>query len=242
MSYLEEHGRGFDVSVTTVPSVPTAILFDLSFGDHRVRPDWKMGYAAAASARGGVVEQGSVGAGTGATVGKAFGIENAMKGGVGTASISLPDGLVVGALVAVNAFGDVVDDETGEIMAGARDPKDKRRFADSFQAIKMGHTIDTFAMRNTTLGVVAANARLNREELAKVAQMANHAFAKVISPSHTNFDGDVVFALSVGEKEASLNSVGLLADEVCRRSVKKAIIEADGFGMLPSYRDLREGK
>lgn len=242
MRYLEEKGRGFDVAVTTVPSVPTAIIFDLSFGSHQVRPDGEMGYAACCNARGGAVEQGSVGVGVGATVGKAYGIEYAMKGGIGTGSVSLPTGVVVGALVVVNAFGDVVDDETKGIMAGARDPKDKRRFGDSFQAIKLGLTVDTFAIQNTTLGVVATNAALNREELTKVAQMAHHAFAKVLSPSHTNFDGDVVFALSLGEKEASLNSVGLLADEVCRKSVKKAIIEADGFGILPSYRDMLKGK
>lgn len=240
MAYLEEKGQGFDVAVTTVPSVPTAIIFDLSFGDHRLRPDQKMGYRAANNANDGPVEQGSIGVGTGATVGKAFGIEFAMKGGVGTASVSLPNGVVVGALVAVNAFGDVVDDKTGEIMAGARDPKDKQRFKDSFQSIKQGINVNTFAIQNTTLGVVATNAELNREELTKVAQMAHHAFAKVISPSHTNFDGDVVFALSLGNKDASVNSVGLLADEVCRMSVKRAIIEAESFGILPSYRDLQQ--
>ncbi len=243
MAYLEEKGKGFDVAVTTVPSVPTAIIFDLSFGQSGVRPDQEMGYAAAGCAVSGPVEQGSVGVGAGATVGKAYGIEYAMKGGVGTASIRLPNGVVVGALVAVNAFGDVVDDETGKIMAGTRDPKEEGRFSDSFQAIKLGLTIDTFAHNtNTTLGVVATNAGFNREELTKVAQMANHALAKVISPSHTNFDGDVMFALSLGEKEASVNSAGLLADEVIRRSVKRAIIEADGFGILPSYRDLQKGK
>lgn len=240
MRYLEENGKGFPTSVTKVPIVPTAIIYDLSFGDHTIRPTEEMGYEACQSALSGKVREGSVGVGTGATVGKVFGTECAMKGGFGTASRSLPNGLVVGAAVAVNAFGDVVNDENGEIMAGARDSEDGCTTVNSFERIKEGITSREEFFQNTTLGVVATNALLTKRQAIKVAQMAHTGFAKTIHPIHLTSDGDLVIALSTRKIKADMNVIGLLAQEAIAEAVKSAIMAADGFGVIPAYKDLSE--
>ena len=245
MVYLEQKRKGFDVGKTKVPHVPTAVIFDFGIGDFRVRPDCRMGYQACLNASKKVAE-GSVGAGTGATVGKLFGIERAMKGGVGTSSVQGPNGLVVGALVVVNAFGDVLDPVSHQILAGARKSKESALLADSPKWMKKGVTRKRFGettspdsgASNTTLGVIATNAHLTKKEAQQVAQIAHSGLAKVISPLHTTFDGDVIFTLSYGKKKANVNTIGLLGEEVLIDSVKRAVTKAEGLGIIPAYRDI----
>ncbi len=239
MRYLEERGRGFDVKVTRVPIVPTAVIFDLAFSEKGGRPDREMGYRACLDASK-FVNEGSVGVGTGATVGKLHGLTLATKGGVGTACLALGD-ILVGALVVVNAFGDVIDEKTGGILAGARDPDDACRFVDTFARMKSGRVPRGESLFNTTLGVVATNVKLTRPQAGKLAQMAQNGLVKVISPIHSTYDGDVVFALSTGEAKGDLNVLGAMADEVTRVAVKRAVMFADGFGIIPSARDVKEG-
>lgn len=235
MKYLEEKGTGFDVAVTKVPIVPSAIIFDLSFGDWKKRPDKDMGYQACLNANKGPIEEGSVGAGTGATVGKLYGAERATKGGLGTASACLADGLTVGSLVVVNAFGDVIDPQTGLIIAGTRDAKDGTKFVDTKLLMREGAARNKKFVENTTLAVAVTNAKLRREELKKIAQIGHNAFARCLSPAHSTYDGDVVFALATGEMEADMNSVAILVEEVIERAIMNGVKKADGFGLLPSY-------
>jgi L-aminopeptidase/D-esterase-like protein len=245
MAYLEERGKGFDVIKTKIPIVPTAVIFDFGIGDFRVRPDHQMGYRACLNASK-KVEEGSIGVGVGATVGKLFGIERAMKGGLGTSSIQGPNGLIVGALVVVNAFGDVFNPNTNQILAGARKSKESFQLANSSKWIKQGVMRKQFGVSNlsdssafnTSLGVIATNAHLTKKEIHQVAQIAHSGLAKVISPLHTTFDGDLVFAVSLGKKKANVNTVGLLGEAALIDAVKRAIIKADGFGVIPAYKDL----
>lgn len=237
MKYLEEKGIGFPTSVAKVPIVPTAIIYDLSFGDHTIRPTEEMGYEACKCAESGQVKEGSIGVGTGATVGKVFSTECAMKGGFGTASRALQNGLVVGAAVAVNAFGDVVNDENGQILAGARDSENGPGIVNSFERIKEGITSREEFFQNTTLGVVATNALLTKRQAIKVSQMAHTGFAKTISPIHLTSDGDLVITLSMRQVQADMNVIGLLAQETIAEAVKRAIMAADGFGIIPAYKD-----
>ncbi len=245
MAYLEKKGKGFDVIRTKVPIVPTAVIFDFGIGDFHIRPNQQMGYDACLHASKHV-EEGSVGVGTGATVGKLFGIERAMKGGVGTSSIQGSRGLMVGALVVVNAFGDIYRPGSNRILAGARKSKRSLQFADSSKWIKKGVTHRQFGVPapadasafNTTLGVVATNAGLTKKEVQQVSQIAHSGLAKVISPLHTTFDGDLIFAVSLGKKKSDVNTVGLLGEEVLIDSVKRAITKADGLGIIPAYQDL----
>ena len=228
--WLEEQGTGFDARVATVPIVPAAILFDLDVGDASVRPDAAMGYAAcdaaaAWQASDGPVAEGSVGAGTGCTVGKILGPGKAAKGGIGTASTDLGGGLVVGAIVAVNAFGDVVDPDTGQILAGARAQRGEG-FAGTLATMKgmVGKTFLRFANRsNTVIGVVATNGKLSKEGANKVAQMAHDGLARAIRPAHTMFDGDTIFALATGKKGADVNLVGAFAAEAVAQAIVRAI-------------------
>ena len=245
MNYLEEKGKGVNVIKTRVPIVPAAVIFDFGIGDFRIRPDQKMGYQACLNASK-KVEEGSVGVGTGATVGKLFGIERAMKGGVGTSSILGPRGLIVGALVVVNAFGDVYDPDSNQILAGARKSKISYQLANSSKWMKKGVTrkqfggalnseSDTF---NTTLGVIATNASLSKKEASQVAQISHSGLVKMISPFHSTFDGDLLFTISYGEKNADVNTIGLLGEVALIEALKRAIMKADGFGIIPAYRDI----
>ena len=236
MRYLEERGIGFDVGVTRVPIVPGAILFDLGIGDFRVRPDAAMGYRACEAAVRGKVEEGSVGVGTGATVGKLFGVRHAMKGGVGTASIELKGGLRVGALAAVNAFGDVRDRATGAILAGARDP-DTGKLADTVAQMKQGRSRRTFYVQSTTLAVIATNARLTKAEAILVARMGQGGLTRMIAPVHTAFDGDVLFALATGDVEGDVNLVGQAGAETVAEAVLRAVKTATSLGGIPAYRE-----
>ena len=242
MKYLEEKGIGFDAQVAKVPIVPAAVLFDLAIGKPNVRPDAAMGYTACQRASADEASNGNVGAGTGATVGKVFGSNQAMKSGLGTASVDLGGGLIVGALFAVNAFGDVVDPATGKIIAGARrielpvSRKDELQFADTLATMKslVGKTIMRFASRgNTVVGVVASNAELTKEEANKIAQMAHDGLARAIRPAHTMFDGDTIFALATGKKKADVNLIGAYAAEVTAQAIVKAAMHARSAGGVP---------
>lgn len=234
MGFLEERGIGFETGVAKVPIVPAAVIFDLAVGSSKVRPGPEMGYAAARAATGHV-EEGSVGGGTGATIGKLLGPASAMKGGVGTWSVRLVGGVVVGALVVVNAFGDVVDNETGAILAGARDPA-TRRFLNTAATLLTMAEMPPFP-RNSTLGAVATNAGLTKEEANKLAQLAHDGLARVISPVHTMLDGDVIFALSLGTAKANLVSLGVAAEQAVAEAVKRAVRLGKGLAGVPGLAD-----
>jgi L-aminopeptidase/D-esterase-like protein len=239
MAYLEERGVGFDVGVARVPIVPAAILFDLRIGDSGVRPDRGMGYQACEAATSGPIEEGSVGAGTGATVGKLMGIERAMKGGLGTSSLSLPGGLMVGALVVVNAFGDVIDPKTGQMLAGLRDGPNGTHLLDSAAQMLAGVRPSGYGRESTTLAAVATNARLSKVEASKLAQQAQLGLARTITPVHTTLDGDAIFVFATGRVAGDLNTLGLAAAEVVARATVRAIKKARGLGGLPAYEDLQ---
>jgi L-aminopeptidase/D-esterase-like protein len=238
--YLDERKVGFPTPYGPVPIVPAAILFDLGVGSNpAIRPGADCGYRAATAASTGAVEEGSVGAGAGATVGKIKGIEFAMKGGVGTSAITLPGGLIVAALVVVNAFGDVVDPANGRVVAGARTP-DGKGLADARILVRSGALLAGSVGQNTTIGVVATNARLTKTEATRVAQMAHDGLARSISPAHTQFDGDTLFVLSTGTRSepAELTAIGALAAEAVADAVIRAVRTAKGLPGLPSVRDL----
>lgn len=236
MNYLEAEDIGFDTGVAKVPIVPAAILFDLAVGRADVRPDAGMGEAACRAASNAPVVQGCRGAGAGATVGKLFGEAMATKSGIGSACFDLGEGLIVGALVAVNAFGDVVDAE-GTILAGTRTPPAGDRFADTLAVLKseQSRQILRFAGGgNTTIGVVATNAELTKEQANKVAQMAQDGLSRAIRPAHTMIDGDTLFALATGEVEADVNLVGAYAAEVVAEAIRSAVRAAESMGGLPA--------
>jgi L-aminopeptidase/D-esterase-like protein len=242
MRYLDENGIGFDSGAGKVPIVPAAILFDLNLGHSNVRPDAEMGYHAASSASSDVPTEGNVGAGAGATVGKIFGLKSAMKAGIGTASMQA-GGLIVGAMVAVNAFGDVIDSQTGQIIAGARSTNlgplklgQDGYFGDTLEIMKtfIGRTVLGFATKaNTVIGVVATNANLTKAEATKVAQMAQDGLARSIRPAHTMLDGDMIFALATGEKKVDPSTVGAFAAEVVAQAIVRAVQKAATAGGLP---------
>jgi L-aminopeptidase/D-esterase-like protein len=223
--WLEKRGIGYDTGVARVPIVPGAVIFDLSLGRADIRPDAAMGYAACDAATDGPVAEGSVGIGTGCKVGAVFGVARSTKAGVGTASIDLGGGLVVGAIVAVNAFGDVIDPRNGEILAGAKDLRGEG-FADTLATMRslMGKAVLRFASRGqSVVGVVATNARLNREEVSKVAQMAHNGLAKTIRPAHTMLDGDTLFAVATGQKRADVNLIGGYAAEAMAEAIIRSV-------------------
>lgn len=245
MKYLDEMHIGFDTGFARVPIVPAAVLYDLGVGKADRRPDAEMGYAACLNASGAPPAEGNVGAGTGASVGKIFGMGQAMKSGIGTASIDLGGGLIVGAIVATNAFGDVLDPETGKILAGARrqEKSGKNQFADTLAAMKSfyGKTALHFSsVHNTVIGVVATNAKLNKEAINKVAQMAQNGLARAIRPAHTMFDGDTLFALATGKKNADVNLIGAYAAECVARAIVRSVLQASQVSNLPSASDFLE--
>ena len=237
MDELASRGIGMMTPYGPVPIVPTAVIFDLGFGSPNARPTAEMARQAARSA---VVEfaEGSVGAGHGATVGKLLGISSAMKGGVGTASRRTERGLVVGALAVVNAWGDIVDPADCRIVAGARDPERPDQFLDAARHLGHGRTRPTSAFENTVLAVVAANAKLDKMAAGFVARMAQTGLARAVRPCHGPFDGDLVFALSLGEMSADLAVIGQMAADVLAEAVVRAVQLADGFGVLPDVRSM----
>ncbi len=236
MQYLEEQGRGLSVARSVVPHVAGAIIFDLNVGDHRVRPDRAMGYAACVAARTGPVEEGNVGAGTGATVGKLFGIERAMRGGLGVSRVER-DGIVTAALMVVNAIGDVRNPVTGRLMAGARDAADGRQLVNSAAALEAG-VPSRFRPVNTTIGVVATTAALGKAEAARVARLGLEGFERALSPPHLPMDGDALFCLSVGDARTDLASLGEAAAEAVAAAIARAVLCATSLPGLPTARDL----
>ncbi len=237
MAYLEEKQIGFDVQVTHVPIVCGAALFDLTLGAHDVRPDREMGYRACQAARGNFCGQGSVGAGTGASVGKIKGMDTAMKGGLGAVAFQAGD-LKVGALVAVNCLGDVIDPESGAVLAAplAADGRTLERTEDIM--IQACADPKNLFSGNTTIGVVATNAALTKAQACKLASMAQNGYARTMRPAHTMFDGDTIFALSLGDVGAELSVVGLMAARAMERAVVAAVKGAAGLCGVKSHADV----
>jgi len=222
MRWCEENQRGYDVGIGRVPIVPGAVLFDLPVADFHARPDRDMGYQACLSASSEESRCGNVGAGTGASVGKVGGMDLAMKGGLGTASLTFND-IVIGAIVAVNCLGDVIDPSTGKIIAGAL-TEDKSDFIGTMNLYKnkvAGNTQPN--MSNTTIGAIATNAELTKSQATKVSMMAHDGFARVINPIHTLHDGDTIFTLSTGKHQADVSIIGALAAEVMATAVIRAV-------------------
>lgn len=233
MEYLEERNIGFDVGVTKVPLVCESCLFDLNVASHRVRPDKKMGYEACIQSEQNKPVMGNVGAGTGASVGKLGGIQTAMKSGVGIYAIQLGD-LKIGAIVAVNALGDVYDYKTGKRLAGMR-TNDGKDWADSEQILyKLYNQKKNLFHQNTTIGAIITNAKFDKTHMNKIAAMAQNGYARSIRPVHTTADGDSIYALSVGEIEADLNVTGTLAAQVMAEAIKNAVLEAKPAYGLPA--------
>jgi L-aminopeptidase/D-esterase-like protein len=249
MRYLEERDIGHDTAIAKVPIVPAVILFDLGLGRPDVRPDAAMGYLACQNASPDRPQEGNVGAGMGASLGKILGMSSAMKSGIGSTSVDLGGGIIVGAIMAVNPLGDVVDPQTGEIIAGARPAKvgpisigGDGLFADTLAAMKsmVGKTALRFAAKsNTVIGVVATNALLDKEEVNKVAQMAQDGIARAVRPAHTMYDGDTLIALATGKKKADVNLIGAYGAEVVARAIVNAVRKAEGAGGLPAVANLQ---
>ena len=238
MRFLEERRVGFAFGPAHVPIVPAAAIFDLSVGDGRIRPGADCGYQAARAATDARVAEGSVGAGAGATLGKAAGMGRSMKGGVGSAAITLQSGLIVAALVVVNAAGDVIDPANGQVVAGVR-TADGKAFADARKLLRTGGAAAAAARQNTTLGVVATNARLTKTEATRVSQMAHDGYARALAPSHTPGDGDVIFTLATGAAASDVGLVGALAADVMADAIVRAARQATGLPGIPAVRDLK---
>ncbi|MEA4848532.1 MAG: P1 family peptidase [Clostridiaceae bacterium] len=236
MRYLEEQGTGFNVGVTKVPIVVSAVIFDLNIGNHRIRPDLQMGYDAAKSASPEENRQGNVGCGLGASVGKILGPGHAMKSGLGSASVKSGE-LIVSAMVSVNSFGDIYDFETGRQIAGVYD-YEKREMLNTYEIMKNKGKALGFPMKNTTIGVVATNAVLTKAEANKTASMAHNGYARSINPVHTMLDGDTIFAMATNELKADINLVGTMAAEAVSRAITNAVIAAKSCNGLIACSDI----
>jgi L-aminopeptidase/D-esterase-like protein len=241
MRYLEERGYGLNVGVARVPTVPAAIIFDLNVGDPKVRPGAEEGYQACLQATERKVEEGSIGAGTGARVGKILGNERATKSGIGTASCRIGEDVVVAAIMAVNSFGDVVNPSTGEIIAGPRQ-SDNKGFLSTTELMK-GTVLPSFRPSSTTIGVVATNASLTKEEVNKLAQVSHSGLAQAVRPCHTIVDGDTIFALSLAKdkekKGGNILQLGAIAAEVVAEAIVRAVIQAESLAGIPASKDIR---
>lgn len=238
MRYLEERGFGFDTGVAKVPIVPAAILFDLRIGSSKVRPGPDEGYKACLDASSGPVAEGCVGAGTGATVGKALGPERMTKSGLGTSSQRLGN-VTIGAIVAVNAFGDVLDPGTGRTIAGPRD-MEKGGFLDTLEVMKEFKESLSTLPTNTTIGVIATDASLDNAQANKIAQMAHDGLARVIRPIHTMVDGDAIFTLATGKAAAEdITTLGAIAADVIAAAVIRAVTQAESLAGIPAARDVQ---
>jgi len=236
MRYLEERGFGYETSAGKVPIVPAAIIFDLNIGDSRIRPGANEGYQACLAAADSEVAEGCVGAGTGATVGKSLGVEKAVKSGLGTTSQRIVGDIVVAALMVVNAVGDVIEPGTGKILAGPR-KSEEGGFLSTSQLWK-GEFKEAISPFNTVIGVVATDVKLSKVEATKLAHMAQVGIARTIDPCHTMYDGDALFALSSGNKEADFNILGATAAEVVGEAIVRAIRKAETLAGVPAAKDL----
>jgi len=235
MRYLEERGIGYVTPGGVVPIVPAAVLFDLAIGNPQVRPGPDEAYKACVNARSSWPEEGCAGAGTGALVGQLLGTSRATKSGLGVSIETLSGGVAVLAIVAVNALGDVIDPETGRVVAGVRNASGKG-FQSVYKLMKAGVSVQSQAPGHTTIGAVITNARLSKEQANKVAQMAHDGLARTINPCHTMFDGDTLFALSCGETDADLTTVGAAGAEAMSRAVIRAVSKARGLCGVPTAR------
>ncbi|EKT63596.1 P1 family peptidase [Providencia burhodogranariea] len=236
MQYLEECGKGYDLDFVKVPIVPAAIIFDLNFGDPKIRPDHHMGYLAAKNASNSPTINGNTGAGTGATIGKICGFDKAMKGGLGTATVSLSNGLIVSAMIVVNAVGEIRDPLNGKVIAGACDAAGNLLDIQA-EMIESSESLQT-KLANTTIGIICTNAELTKAEMTKVAQMAHDGLARTIYPIHTTSDGDTLFAATVGGVKSTVNIVGLLAAEVVARAVLRGVCTAESAQGYKSFNEL----
>lgn len=237
MKYLEEQDVGFDVGVTKVPIVPSAVIFDLNIGNHKIRPDFHMGYDAAKNASSRENRQGLVGCGMGATVGKLLGPSGAMKSGLGSATMEVGD-LKVSAMVCVNSFGDVYDYKSGQQIAGIYDYENKKML-NTIETLKATYQGMNFPMTNTTIGVIATNAILTKGEGNKIAQMAHNGYARSINPIHTMFDGDTIFTIATNKVKADISLIGTIAAEVMSRAITNAIVNSNSSGGLVSFNDIK---
>jgi len=241
VKYLEEKNIGLEAARgIVVPSVPTAVIFDLGIGDGRIRPDAEMGYEACVQAISSGVEEGSIGVGTGATIGKLMGLLQATKGGIGTESYTLKSGASVGVLAVVNAFGDIVSPENGKIIAGVRDCEKGHEFPGTVNLFKQGIIRRADSYQNTTLAVVVTNAGFSKSELLRISNMAQTGLAKVISPVHTVQDGDMVISVSSGEIKEDVNLVGIIAAEITQKAILRAVEKSNTLGGVPCSRDLNK--
>lgn len=243
MNFLEERGIGFPTRETRVPIVPAAIIYDLAIGSSKVRPTPEMARRACEAAeqrRDVSPSEGSVGAGTGATVGKLFGPKRGMKGGIGTWSVRTPGGVTVGALAVVNPFGDVISIETGKILAGARTAEDAMEIADTVEMMRQGVSRSRFDAENTTLCCVATDAELDRAGAEKLAQMAAGGLVRTIRPAFSTLDGDLVIAVSTGRLKEDLNVLGIFAEEALAIAINRAVTVTGALGGLPAAKDLRQ--
>lgn len=239
MEYLEEKKVGFNVQVARVPIVPGAVLFDLGIGNPNIRPDKEMGYKACIDSEKDNNLMGNVGAGTGATVGKLFGMEQAMKGGLGQIFLQVGD-LIVGAVVAVNCFGDVIEPTTGDIIAGTLDKSLIKPVNTEEYMLKEYNKDNNIFSGNTTIGVVITNARLTKNQANKIASMAHNGYGRVIRPAHTMVDGDTIFTMATGEISADVNVIGLLAARVIETAVIRGVKHANSLHGIKSYSDLKK--
>lgn len=239
MKYLEEKDIGFDVQVTKVPIVCSAVLFDLNIGDYRVRPNSEMGYKACMLATNEDCHNGSVGAGTGATVGKFFGNERAMKGGLGSYAIQVGE-LKVGAIVAVNCLGDIIDPHTGEILAGLLDENGENLVGTENEMIKLYSQKKNLFSGNTTIGVIATNGKFTKPQANKLASMAHNGYGRTMRPAHSIFDGDTIFTMATGKVDADINVVGFLAARTMEQAVVNAIKSASSLGGFKACNDLKK--
>jgi len=237
MQFLEEKNIGYDTGVAKVPIVPSAILFDLAVGNPKVRPDKKMGYETAKIASNDPFQNGNSGAGCGATVGKFAGFDTCMKGGLGTASIRLNEEIVIGAIVAVNALGEIRDPSTGKLIAGAYQ-REHNRVVEFMDFLQQNKEMMITAGTNTTIGVIAVNVALTKAEATKLSQMAQDAYARTIYPAHTMHDGDTIFTLATGNKKVSIDLLGPMAAKVMENAILNAIYSAESIAGIPSHHEI----
>ncbi|MEM7008340.1 MAG: P1 family peptidase [Thermodesulfobacteriota bacterium] len=241
VKYLEERGMGLEVgNGLVVPSVPTAVIFDLGIGDGRIRPDAKMGYEACVNASSSELKEGTIGVGTGASIGKLMGLKQATKGGVGSESFRLQSGAWVSVFVVVNAFGDVISPDSGEILAGVRDSEDGHKFPGTVNLFKQGIIRRADSYQNTTLAVVATDAELSKSELLRISNLAQTGLARAISPVHTVQDGDMVISASVGNLKEDVNLIGIVAAELTQKAIIRAVNEATSLDGIPCANDLKK--
>lgn len=236
MKYLEEKGIGFDVGITKVPIVASAVIFDLTIGDYRIRPDIRMGYEACKNASSDENRQGNIGCGMGATVGKILGPNNAMKSGLGSATVRVGE-LIVSAIVAVNSFGDIYDFNSARQIAGVYD-YENNKLLNSIEIMKNMNKDIGFNLTNTTIGVVVTNGMLTKAEANKVSEMAHNGFARTINPIHTMVDGDTIFTMATNKVKADINLIGTMAAEAVAKAVLNGVYFAESANGLKALRDI----